>query len=150
MEDDRFIKAGVIGALSTVIAEIASRILLAAGIGKYSVYQLNSLIVTINRPSEIIGLIINFLIASILSVLIFLMLKKWGDRYTIIICIMISLFTWLLWEFIFTLSIEGKAIEIRPINDYYNHIIDTLVFGASMGILLKCFIFKQAILNRPT
>ena len=50
---------------------------------------------------------------------------------------MAGLITWLLWEFFFTLSIEGDTIEIRPIADYYTHLIGTFVFGASMGFLLK-------------
>lgn len=142
MDDAKILKAGVIGALSTSLSELVSWLLLFFGIGKYSVYQLNSLIVTISRTSEIIGLIINFLVGSIISSIIYLVFKKWGHRYIVINCIMVGLMTWLLWEFLFTLSIEGKTIGIRPIADYYNHLLGTFVYGASMGILLKLFIFK--------
>lgn len=147
MDDDMLIKAGIIGALATVLSEIASRILLFIGFSKYSVYQLNSLIVTLTRPSTIIGLIVNFIVGSLLSAMLYIAFKKWGSGYIIIKCIMVSLFTWLLWEMIFTISIEGKILDLRPISDYYSHLICTFVYGASMGILLKYCIFNKKKFN---
>lgn len=143
MDDDRILKVIVVGIISTIIAEIASRVFLAIGIGKYSVYQLNSLIITLNRPSETIGFILNIIVGSALSVLLFLVLKRWGNRYVFVECLMASSFIWLLYELFFTLAIENKTIEIRPINDYYNHMVGTIIFGLSMGLLLKRFIFKK-------
>ena len=117
--------------------------MLFLGIGKYSVYQLNSLIVTISRTSEIIGLIINFIVGAVIAAMTYLSLKKRGHRYSIVICIMIGFITWLLWEFIFTLAVEGKTIEVRPIADYYNHLAGTFAFGFSMGFLIKWKLFES-------
>lgn len=147
MEDIKILKAGAIGIFSTILSEVASIVLLYLGIGKYSVYQLNSLIVTINRPSEIMGLIVNFIVGSCVSVFIYLLLKKKGHGLIVLKCVMAGLITWILWEFIFTLTIEGKTIPIRPINDYYNHLFGTFVFGVSVGLLQNRYIFKKYFLH---
>ncbi|MBT2696507.1 hypothetical protein J7E79_03540 [Bacillus sp. ISL-40] len=59
LDDDKVVIAGVIGAVSTFVGEITSWILLRSGYDKkYTLYQLNSLMITIkDRPSELIGLI---------------------------------------------------------------------------------------------
>lgn len=56
---------------------------------------------------------------------------------------MCSLFAWLVCELLFTALIEGKYIKIRPINDYYSHIFSAIIFGITLGLLLKKFIFKS-------
>ena len=54
MKYDKPLVAALIGALSTIPAEILTRAFVSFGIGQYSVYQLDSLLITQNRPTPII------------------------------------------------------------------------------------------------
>jgi len=47
-------------------------------------------------------------------------------------------------ELIFTGSIDGKFIPIRPISDYYSHLVGSIVFGITLGLLLKKFLIKPS------
>jgi hypothetical protein len=143
LDDEMILIAGLIGAIATVAAEITSRILLFLRLAKYGLYKFDSLIITNGRPSILIGLILNFLIGSILSVMIYLILKKWGHRYTIIISIMFTLIMWFTWEIVFTIFIEGKIVPIRPMTSYYSHFIVSIVNGVFLGLMQKRFIFKR-------
>ncbi|MBT2723001.1 hypothetical protein [Bacillus sp. ISL-46] len=145
LDDNKVVIAGVIGAVSTLVGEITSWILLRSGYDKkYTLYQLNSLMITVkDRPTELMGLILNFGIGSMLGAMIYLALRKWGHRYVLLICGVISLFMWFLWELLFTMSIEGKTIPIRPVSSYYSHLISSLAYGVSMGLMLKNFIFNK-------
>jgi len=144
MNNNRILIAATIGALSTLPAEIVTRVLLFLGMGKYSLYDLCSFTITVNRPITIIGLIIVFLGGSLVGVLLYLSIEKWGSDYLFIKGIMAGLFFWVAWEFMFTAFIEGIFIAIRPINDYYVHIIGTTIFGAIMGLFFKIFLFKKS------
>jgi hypothetical protein len=143
MEQDKVLKIALLGALSTISGEIASRIFVYMGIGKFSIYELASLIITLNRPEEIMGLIIDFLVGSSFAVLLYFIFLKLGFSHLVIKTTMCSLLAWLVCELIFTAIIEGKYIDIRPINDYYSHIFSAIIFGLTLGLLLKKFIFKK-------
>ena len=143
LDDGRILIAGAISAISTLVAEIVSWVFKYLGIGKNSLYQINSLIITGNRPSFLMGLILNVIIGANLGAIIYLILKKWGHRYTIIISIMCALIMWFIWEIVFTINFEGTVISRRPIIGYYDHLICSLVYGASMGLMLKRFIFSK-------
>jgi hypothetical protein len=143
LNDERILVSGAIGSIATLAAEFVSWIFLYFNIGKYSVFQLNSLIITGNRPSIPIGLIVNFVIGSILGALVYLMLRTWGHRFTIINSIACTLIMWFIWETVFTITIEGKLVPYRPMGSYYKHMICSLVHGSSMGLMLKQFIFSK-------
>lgn len=145
LNDDKIIIAGAIGALSTVVSDIVTNILVSEGFGKYSVYKLVSFDVTITgkRPSELMGLIIYFITGSILGVLIYLILKRWGHRYAILICVLATTLMWFTYENIMTSTIEGKTVPLRPVSDYYVHLIGSICYGVTMGLMMKGFIFKK-------
>jgi hypothetical protein len=143
LDDGRILIAGAISAISTLVAEIVSWALKYIGFGKNSLYQINSLIITGNRPSFLLGLILNVIIGAILGAIVYLILKKWGHRYTLTFSIMCALIMWFIWEIVFTINIEGTVIPRRPISGYYDHLICTVVYGASMGFMLKRFIFSK-------
>ncbi|MBS4214031.1 hypothetical protein [Neobacillus rhizophilus] len=143
MIQDKVLKIGLLGVLSTIPGEIASRIFVYFGIGKYAIYELASLIVTFNRPVFTIGLIVDFLVGSFFAIFICFIFKKIGSCHLVIKTTLCSLLAWLVCEVLFSALIEGQYIPIRPINDYYSHIISAIIFGITLGLLIKKFIFKE-------
>lgn len=137
--------AALIGALSSIPGEIVTQLFVFLGIGKYSIYQLDSLLITFNRPTEIIGLMVNFIVGSLIGVFFYYALEKLGQDYLVLKGIVISSIFWMLTEFMFTLTVEGKYIDIRPINDYYIHILGAIVFGISLG-----FLFERYLINKSS
>lgn len=143
MKYDKPLIAGVLGAISTIAGQVITRGLVSTGIGKYSVYQLISLIVTINRPHEFIGLINNFIIGGFFGVVFYYSLILLGRDYLFLKAICASLFFWILSEIIFTSAIEGRYIDVRPFSDYYVHLIGATSYGATMGWLFKRYLFAR-------
>jgi hypothetical protein len=143
MMQDKVIIIGLLGALSTIPGEITSRILVYFGIGKFGIYELASFIITFNRPVFIIGLIVDFLVGCIIAVLLYFIFEKFGSCHLVIKTTVCSVLAWLVSEILFTALIEGKYISIRPINDYYSHIFSAIIFGITLGLLLKKCIFKK-------
>jgi hypothetical protein len=143
LNNDKILLAGVIGALSTIPAELVTRLFLFMGIGKYTAYQLDSLFFTINRPTTTIGLIVCFVVGGLSAILLYFAFKKLGSNNIVIKCAMFSLFMCLSMQILLLITIEGKFIDIRPISDYYIHMFGALIFGISEGLLFKRFLFKK-------
>ncbi|MDP4146699.1 MAG: hypothetical protein Q8936_19845 [Bacillota bacterium] len=143
MKYDKFLIVVSIGAVSTIPGEILSRVLIYFGIGKYSIYELASLLITFNRPTIILGLIVDFTVSGVVATLLYLVLGKIGSKYLVIKTLGGSLLAWFVTELLFTSTIEGKYIPIRPISDYYCHIFGAVAFGVTLGVLFKRFIFKK-------
>ncbi|WP_144553182.1 hypothetical protein [Bacillus sp. X1(2014)] len=143
MIQDKVLVVGLLGVLSTIPGEIASRIFVYFGIGKYGIYELSSLIITFNRPVFTIGLIVDFLVGSVFAILLYFIFEKLGSCHLVIKTTLGSLLSWLVCELLFTATVEGKYIPIRPINDYYSHILSAIIFGITLGLLLKKFIFQK-------
>jgi hypothetical protein len=145
MTYDKPLIAALFGALSTITGEILTRVLIFFGIGKYSVYQLDSLLVTFNRPTTIMGLIVNFIIGGFTGVVFYYLLKKIGQDYLVIKSTFIGLLMWAVTEFLFTSTVDGKYIEIRPVSDYYIHIVAAGAFGITLGLLFKKYLFNRTM-----
>lgn len=144
MKNDKLLVTAFMGIISTVPAEILTQLLVYFRIGKFSIYQLASLFVTYNRPTVIMGFIVDALVSSVVAFLFCLALEKLGSNYLIIKVTMASLLSWFACELVFTLTLEGKSIEIRPISDYYSHILGAMVFGITLGLLFRKFLFKNS------
>jgi hypothetical protein len=142
LKEDKLLIAGVIGALSTIPAGIVTRVLLIFGIGKYTVYQLDSLIFTINRPTAILGLIVCFIVGGTSAILLYYAFERLGSDNLVIKSVMFGVLLCLILQIILK-SVEGKFIDIRPISDYYTHLFGAVIFGLSEGILFKRFLFKK-------
>lgn len=142
MNSDDILTAGVLGAVSTITGEIVSRILLSFGIGKHSLYELTSYLVTINRPSVPMGLIVSCIIGGVIGSVFYYALGRLGTDRLVVKAVAASLCAWLLAETIITATIEGHFIDIRPISDYYVHLSAALVYGATLGLLFKTFLFR--------
>ncbi|WHY64465.1 hypothetical protein [Neobacillus sp. SuZ13] len=143
MIQDKVLVVGLLGVLSTIPGEIISRIFVYFGIGKYGIYELASLIITFNRPVFTIGIIVDFLVGSVFAILLYFIFEKLGSCHLIIKTTLCSLLSWLVCELLFTSTVEGKYIPIRPINDYYSHILSAMIFGITLGLLLKKFVFTK-------
>ena len=145
LKSDQSLLIILIGAISTIPDEIFTRILVFLGIGKYSVYQLASLIVTLNRPDFILGAVSSAEAGGVIALMFYYTLKKVGPKYLLIKGLMISLLGWSFLELLFTWLIEGThLIPPRPISDYYIEMCGALLFGLVMGLLFKRYsIFKR-------
>lgn len=135
--------AGIIGALSTISGEIITRILIMMGIGRYDVYQLNSLVATIDEPSVIMGMIINFIVGGCVAVLVYILIERTGKELILIKNIAASLLIWFIFESIFTIFFEGLLDVTRPISDHYVHLVGTTAYGITQGLLFKVILFKK-------
>lgn len=144
MKYDKPLIACSIGAISTIISEIITQSFVLSGIGKYSIYQLISLVITINRPTEIIGMIVNFIIGGFLGVVFYYALGIIGADYLVIKSFAASLIFWFFSEMIFTAVIEGRYIEVRPVIDYYIHLAGASCYGIAVGLLFEKYLFQNA------
>lgn len=143
MKDDKLLIAGVIGALSTIPSEIVTQALVFFGIGKHSIYSISSMIITINKPLPIMGLFVSPVMGALIAGLFYYELKGLGSNYIIIKSVMIGFLMWIALEAFFTMYIEDKYIPIRPISDYYIHLVGAIIFGITQGILFKRYLFKN-------
>jgi hypothetical protein len=142
---DQPMKAAFLGALSTIPYEMLTRILISLGFAKYSVYELSSLMITINRPTKVLGSFLSMILgASIAVILYYILESRVGWDQLILKSIFISLQSWVLLEGLFMWLIEGrKFIPLRPLSDYYSHFISVSVFGFTLGLL-----FRRCIKNK--
>lgn len=144
MKFDKPTIALLIGALATIPYEIFTRILVALGFAKYSVYQLNSFMITLNRSNIILGMMSCIIISGIISLIFYYSLMIINYDCLMIKSITISLLSWLILEVIFMWLIEGRGlIPYRPINDYYSELLGAIVFGITLGVLFKNYLLKD-------
>lgn len=141
MANDKPLIAAIIGALSTISAEIISRIMLSLGIGQYSIYLLDSLILTMNRPNFFLGLYINFVIGGLIGLMFYYLIKSIGEANLIVKGAFMGMLATTIAEVIFSSIIEGTHIPLRPIGDYYLHVVGSAGFGLTMGIAFKAYLF---------
>ena len=143
LDDDKLLIAGAIGIASTVVGEIGSWILLSLGLGTYSVYQLNSLIVTFNKPSILIGFVLNLLIGGIIGASVYLTVKKWGHKHITMVSLVYTLTAWLCLEVIFNAVVDKNIITSSLMGGYYNSLINAIVHAIFKGFMIKYFIFSK-------
>lgn len=145
MKYDKTMVAGIIGAISTIPYEIVTRLAVYFGIGKYSVYNLSSLIVTINRPTAILGAVVSMVLGSAIAMILYYAIRKVSSDYVVYKGLFGALLSWVIMETIYVWLIEGPGrVTPRPVEDYYLELIGSIVFGVTMGQL-----FKRYLLNEP-
>ena len=47
-------------------------------------YQLNSLVITLNRPNEVLGILSTFLTGGVISVILYYLLNRIGTDYIVL------------------------------------------------------------------
>ena len=143
MKLDRYVTAALIGAVATLAGEALSMLLVALGIGAQDMYQIDSLFITLNRPSFIFGMIVEFVAGGVAGIVLYQVLDKYGSGNIVIKAVMISWFFWFLFKLYSTAFIEGKHVEIRPFSTYYNHIICLMFYGIVLGLAFKYTLFRR-------
>ncbi|MDR3563257.1 MAG: hypothetical protein P4N59_17745 [Negativicutes bacterium] len=144
MKYDKPLVAGFFGALATVASEIVTQALVYWGIGKYSIYELDSLLITFNRPSIIMGFVVNIIAGGAIAILFYYGLSKLGQDYLVFKGAAFGLLGWGIFELILTATVEGHFFAIRPMSDYYVHLVGTIVFGITLGLLFEKYLFYEA------
>jgi len=145
MKYDKPLLAAFFGALSTIPGEVLTQGLTFLGIGQYSIYQLASLFMTLNRPSEITGSIIELFLGGFTGITFYYLLEKIGYDYLTLKSLFFGILSWLFAEVLFKTLIEGHLIDIRSVNDYYVHLIGAIAFGVTQGLLFKRYLFSNII-----
>lgn len=146
MKYDKPLVAILLGTVSSIPYEIFTRILVVFGIGKYSMYQLISLMVTLDRPNFFLGAVSAFIVSGSIATIFYYSLKKLDWDYLIIKSVVISLMSWLILESIFMWLIEGRElIPHRPINDYYSEMFGATLYGITQGLLFQKYLLKRYI-----
>lgn len=136
MKDGQPLIAGIFGALATIPYEIFTRILVALNIGKYSAYELTSLIITLNRPEAILGGVVSFTLGGVFAIAFYYSLEKLGSDYVIFKSMGLSLFIWVTIEAIYVWLVEGPGlVDPRPLDDYYIHMFGSFIYGLTLGLL---------------
>lgn len=143
LKQDKPLIAILLGALSTIAYELFTRLTIFLGAGEYSLYQLDSLIITLDRPTPILGAVISFIVAGFGSAIFYYTLLKIGSDYLIIKSIAFNMLIWSVLEAFFMAVIESRIIEPRAIKDYYNHMFGIIIYGITLGVLYKKFLFKK-------
>lgn len=143
MKSDRPLTAVFSGILSALLYEVSTCIFLFLEFGKYSLFQLDGLIITADRIEPIIGLVISCLISALTSILFYLSLKVLNSEHLVLKSIIFSLLVWAFLEIIFTGMIEGKSIPFRPIDDYYIHLLGAVIYGLAQGLLFRKLLFNK-------
>lgn len=141
MEYNKPLIAALMGSLSTIPYELITRLFLAWGIGKYSAYQLTSLVITLNRPTPALGFVVSCVIGGVFSFIFYYTLPRVGSDYLLIKSLVFALLIWVAMEAIFVWLIEGpKLILPRPVMDYYIHLAGSVGFGLTQGLLYKRYL----------
>jgi hypothetical protein len=143
LKADKYVLAAAWGALATLAAEAVSLLLVAAGMSDQDIYRMDSLLATQDNPSQLIGLIVNFIVGGFSAAVLCYLMESLGARYAIIKGIMASLFVWLLFNLYSGAYIEGRFIEPRPAGAHYNQLISALANGAAMGVLFRLTLFRK-------
>jgi len=143
LKDDTVLVAGLIGVISTVVAEIATQIFKLMGVTKNSLFELSSMVITLNRPTIVMGLFVSASVGGFLSILLYFAFEKFGSQHLVMKCIGISIIMWVVLEMVFTFSIEARFIKERPISAYYGHLVGAIIFGIAEGILFKRNLFTE-------
>lgn len=144
MKFDKPLVAAAIGAVSMVPGEVITRGLLSLGLGKYSVFELHSMVVTINRPSESMGFVVSCIIGAITAVVFYYAIGIIGQDYLVHKAVGAAILFWFAAEMIFTATIEGHFIDIRPISDYAIHFIGVVGYGITLGLLFNRYLFNSS------
>jgi len=144
MRINKPIAATIIGALSTIPYEILTRALKLLGYAKYTVYELSSLMITLNRPDKVLGSFMSMIIGASISIILYcaIAIIGWfGWDHIILKSIFISLQSWLFLEGLFMWLIEGRNfIPLRPISDYYSQFFCVFIYGIILGLLFQKYI----------
>lgn len=140
---DRVTVACILGAVAPLAGEAVSRLLVMLGLGTHDIFQFDSIIVTVNRPSLLYGFIVNLFAGGLTGFLLYLLLEKLGSRNIVFKAVGLSSLAWFAVECFATAYFEGKFIDIRPLGDYGAHLFGALANGIALGLLFRHFLYHN-------
>jgi hypothetical protein len=143
MYSNRQLLAGVLGALSTIVGELFTCLLVYLKFGLLDLYRFHSLFLTLDEPSLVLGAIISLLIGSSMAAFLYQCHEKHGTNGIIIRSLFTALLVWLFLEAVFTIFFTGLLDLSRPMNEHYVYLIGMAATGLTLGILLKTLVFKK-------
>lgn len=144
LRTDQPLLAALMGALATVPYELVARLLKALGLARFSAYELSSLIVTLNRPNALLGLVTSGIIGGIAAVVLNRAVRQLGTDYLILKGVATGLIAWVITEVVFVWLIEGPGlIAARPVSDYASHLLGAAIFGATLGLLFQRYLLRD-------
>ena len=111
MKLDKPLAAAVIGILSAILYEIFLRLMLLLDLGKYSLYELDSFIVTIERPSAIIGFVVSSAVACFIAGLLYFATYKIGTDYFVTKTIIVSIMSWVFLEAFLQVLLKANLFQ---------------------------------------
>lgn len=143
MKKDRITRAAVLGMIAPFVGWGVSRLLVTLGFGIYDTFQIDSIIVTITRPSLLHGFIVNLYAGGLTGVLLYIFLEKYGSLCIIFKAVGLSALAWFLVECFATAYFEGKTLPLRPLEDYIVHVIGAIANGFALGLLFRWFLYRK-------
>lgn len=143
MKYDKPLIAGLIGAISTLSGEACTQLLPYLGFGNYSIYQWGSLLITANRPIELLGFLLEFFLGGLTGIVFYYALSKIGPDYLLIKSIIVSILFWIAAEVFSATMIEGRLVELRAVSDHYVHFAGAVAFGITQGLLFQWYLFEN-------
>lgn len=140
----------IIGALAAIPYEILTSVLKLMGYAKYSVFELSSLMITLNRPTRLLGAFLSMSLGASIALILYRMaVEHFGWENLILKSVFLNLQSWILLEVLFMWLIEGRnLIPYRPISDYYAQLFSAVIFGVILGLLFKKYIKTDYRLKR--
>lgn len=141
---NRLILSGVFGAVSTVLGEAATRLLVYYKIGQIDLYQFHSLFLTVDQSSWVLGLIVSLIIGCFIGTTVYNRLEKRGSHGIALGSIMSFVFAWFLFEIVYTVFFAGLMDVARPINDHYVYLAGMAISGLALGLLMKLIVYRKA------
>ena len=142
MKIDKPTASLILGALSTIPYEMLTTVLKLMGYAKYSVYELSSLMITLNRPHRLLGSFLSMTLGASIAIILYrIVVWHFGWENLIFKSVFLNLLSWILLEGLFMWLIEGRnLIPFRPISDYYSHLFSVIIYGLILGLLFQKYL----------
>ncbi|NLM36503.1 MAG: hypothetical protein GX202_00055 [Firmicutes bacterium] len=142
MKTNKLTSSLIIGALATIPYELLTTLFKLTGYTRYSVYELSSLMITLNRPNRLLGAILSMNLGAIIAlILYFLVIGRFGWENIVFKSVFLNLQSWILLEVLFMWLIEGRnLIPFRSISDYYAQLTSAIFFGVILGLLFEKYL----------
>lgn len=137
------IVAAALGALATVVGELITWVCVMLGFAALDMYSIDSLAVTLNRESVVMGFVVNFIVGGAIAVLLNRALSRFGADNVVNKALAATLAAWFLMRLFYTAFIDGRLVDPRPMAQYYVHLAGAVATGVSLGLLMKGVLFRK-------
>ncbi len=148
MNTDKPLVAILIGVICTIPYQLFTMVTNYLGLSKYTLYQLDSFVITGNRPVPVLGFVTSSIVAGFIALVLYYAINKVGSDYLILKSVFWSLFAWALLELVLTVTLEGKTFPYRPVSGYVAEFLGATVFGVVLGLAFKKYLIEKPVKAR--